>query len=138
MGLQVDIRIVSQLCLRTSVVLCCRVWFVVVVVVAVAAAVAVAAVAAVAAFAAAVAFAVVVAVVLVWSGLARDSLEGFGLGILMGQWVIVCLRPSSSLPSKLYLYVLRNFVASLCLPISLIAQSYGLRVLTLLDPGLLY
>ena len=72
--------------------LSCLVWFVVVVV-AVAAAVAVA-VAAVAAVAAAVAFAVVVAVALVWSGLAGDSLEGFGLGILMGQWVIVCLRPS--------------------------------------------
>ena len=68
------------------------VWFVVVVVVAaVAAAVAVAAVAAVAA---AVVFAIVVAVALVWSGLAGGSFEGFGLGILMGQWVIVCLRPS--------------------------------------------
>ena len=76
-GLQVDIRIVSQLCVRTSVVLCCRVWFVVVVV-AVAAAVAVAAVAAVAA---AVVFAVVVAVALVWSGLAgtlwRASVWGY-------------------------------------------------------------
>ena len=71
--------------------LSCLVWFVVVVVVAVAAAVAVAAVAAVAA----AAFADVVAVALVWSGLAGDSLEGFGLGmVLMGQWVIVCLRPS--------------------------------------------
>ena len=68
-------------------VLSCLVWFVVF---AVAAAVAVAAVAAVAA---AFVFFVVVAVALVWSGLAGDSLEGFGLGILMGQWVIVCLRP---------------------------------------------
>ena len=107
---------------------------IVVVVVAVAAAVAVAAVAAVAA---AVVFAVVVAVALVWSGLAGDSLEGFGLGILMGQWVIVCLRPSVQSTFKV-VSLRANFVASLCLPISLIAQSYDLRVLTLLDPGLLY
>ena len=71
--------------------LSCLVWFVVVV--AVAAAVAVAAVAA-------VVFAVVVAVALVLFGLAGDSLEGFGLGILMGQWVIVCLRPSAQSTSK--------------------------------------
>ena len=104
--------------------LSCLVWFVVVV--AVAAAVAVAAVVF------AVVFAVVVAVALVWSGLAGDSLEGFGLGILMGQWVIVCLRPSVQSTFKV-VSLRANFVASLCLPISLIAQSYDLRVLTLFD-----
>ena len=108
--------------------LSCLVWFVVVV--AVAAAVAVAAVAAVAA---AVAFAVVVAVALVWSGLAGDSLEGFGLGILMGQWVIVCLRPSVQSTFKV-VSLRANFVASLCLPISLIARSYDLKSFDAIGP----